>query len=387
MESRQGMTTEQAKKLLELAISNNKPCNVKIHNKDIRNKPGRAILKELLSDNKALIRPFKHGRDEIELLSNLSFWKTGCDFDITEVIRMSSDIEFIKPLGEKLSIPTNVLAKGENNEELFIIFSKKNKAVWGGSTRRWIKQINLASKWTERKHGLKSVGKINKIKGQEDAELLPIAEAHAELSKVLNSNGNNPLAFTQTHQTNAQQTPRPTAPAIPASLLAITKPQPSNPIPDNVDDDFIDLEALLGKDTASLKLAEEERKKAVFEYGKAKQAAEQAQKAVVEIKQKIVELDSRVQILGGTSILKDKPTQKKKGKKVFIRSEIQKVLMSHSRLDSDSILQHIKQDINELTMKRLEGSLQAMKSDGLAEKNEGGWALTKEGRSAKMRGN
>jgi hypothetical protein len=38
-------------------------------------------------------------------------------------------------------------------------------------------------------------------------------------------------------------------------------------------------------------------------------------------------------------------------------------------------------------MKRLEGSLQAMKSDGLAEKNEGGWALTKEGRSAKMRGN
>lgn len=133
-----------------------------------------------------------------------------------------------------------------------------------------------------------------------------------------------------------------------------------------------------------MKLAEEERKKAIFEYGLAKKAVEEAQKTVAAAKQKIAELDGRVRSLGGSSVLKGTETKPQKNKRIFLRSRIQKILLSHSRLDMDSIHERLKSELPELDKTKVSGALYAMKSDGLAEKNDGGWALTSEGRTAEM---
>jgi hypothetical protein len=239
---------------------------------------------------------------------------------------------------------------------------------------------------------MRAIGKINKVPIQDDAVLLPINEAHDALLEILTAPQSAPSApetlpfKPQTPQMTPPtvvQLPRPTAPAVPASLLAVAKPQPATPIT-LAEDDFIDLDAFLGKDDASLKLAEEERKKAIYEYGLAKKAVEEAQKTVAAAKQKIAELDERVRNLGGSSVLKGTETKPTKGKRLFIRSKIQKVLLSHSRLDADSIYNHIKHEAPGLEKAKVGTALYAMKSDGLAEKNDGGWALTTEGRNAEM---
>lgn len=391
MESRQGISQAQALKLIELAQKSGRPCNVKLINKEIRGKPNRAILKRVLNGHKVIVRPFKHGHDEEELLSNVFFWKSGCDFDISEAENMPSTVDFRKPLGERLSIPTSVVPNGAPAGE-FVIFSAKMKSVWGGHERRWTQNFNLANKWRDHGDGMRAIGKINKVPMQDDAVLLPINEAHDALLEVLTA----PQSAPSTPETlpfkpqippmtppTAVQISRPTAPAIPASILAIAKPQPSIPV--NLgEDDFIDLDAFLGKDDASLKLAEEERKKAIYEYGLAKKAVEEAQKTVAVAKQKISELDERVRNLGGSSVLKGTETKPQKGKRIFVRSKIQKVLLSHSRLDVDSIYNHIKGEAPGLEKAKIGMALYAMKSDGLAEKNDGGWALTHEGRNAEM---
>jgi hypothetical protein len=391
MESRQGISEAQALKLLELAQKNGRICNIKLINKDIRGKPNRGILKKVLGNGRAIVRPFKHGHDEEEKLSNIYFWKSGCDFDITEAMSMPSSVDFRKPLGERLSIPASIVPNGAPAGE-FVIFSAKMKSVWGGHERRWTQNFNLANKWRDHGDGMRAIGKINKVPIQDDAVLLPINEAHDALLEILTAPQSAPSApetlpfKPQTPQMTPPtvvQLPRPTAPAVPASLLAVAKPQPATPIT-LAEDDFIDLDAFLGKDDASLKLAEEERKKAIYEYGLAKKAVEEAQKTVAAAKQKIAELDERVRNLGGSSVLKGTETKPTKGKRLFIRSKIQKVLLSHSRLDADSIYNHIKHEAPGLEKAKVGTALYAMKSDGLAEKNDGGWALTTEGRNAEM---
>jgi len=393
MESRQGISEAQALKLLELAQKNGRICNIKLINKDIRGKPNRGILKKVLGNGRAIVRPFKHGHDEEEKLSNIYFWKSGCDFDITEAMSMPSAVDFRKPLGEKLSIPTSIVPNGAPAGE-FVIFSAKMKSVWGGHERRWTQNFNLANKWRDHGDGMRAIGKINKVPIQDDAVLLPINEAHDALLEVLTAPQSaaqpspsptlpfKPQTPPMTPQTVVQ--PRPTAPALSASLLSVARPQPAMPVNLGEDDDFIDVDAFLGKDDASLKLAEEERKKAIYEYGLAKKAVEEAQKTVYAAKQKIAELDERVRNLGGSSVLKGTETKPTKGKRLFIRSKIQKVLLSHSRLDADSIYNHIKHEAPGLEKAKVGTALYAMKSDGLAEKNDGGWALTTEGRNAEM---
>jgi len=306
---------------------------------------------------------------------------------------MPTTTDFRKPLGEKLSIPTSIVPNGAPAGE-FVIFSAKMKSVWGGHERRWTQNFNLANKWRDHGDGMRAIGKINKVPMQDDAVLLPINEAHDALLEVLTAPQSaaqpspsptlpfKPQTPPMTPQTVVQ--PRPTAPALSASLLSVARPQPAMPVNLGEDDDFIDVDAFLGKDDASLKLAEEERKKAIYEYGLAKKAVEEAQKTVYAAKQKIAELDERVRNLGGSSVLKGTETKPTKGKRIFVRSKIQKVLLSHSRLDVDSIYNHIKGEAPGLEKLKVSKALYAMKSDGLAEKNDGGWALTPEGRTAEM---
>lgn len=390
MQSTRGITADQARKLLELARANNRICNVKLFNKKLRGKPNRGILKEVLNNDRAVVRPFKHGHDEEELLSNIMFWKGGCDFDITEAINMGS-IDFKKPLGQRLSIPLSVIPSAQQTGE-FVVFSAKMKAVWGGAERRWTQNFNQAVKWRDHGDGMRAVGKLNKVQVQDDAVLLPINEAHDALLEILTAPNSVPqqspspsLPFKQqtppmTPQT-APQAPRPTAPALSASLLSAVRPQPAMPV--NLgEDDFIDVDALLGKDDVSLKLAEEERRKAIYEYGLAKKAVEEAQKTVAAAKQKIAELDERVRTLGGSSVLKDNKEKKPKAKRYRIFPNIKEILTKHSRLDLSGIHDRLITSFPELDRNKLSKNLTNYKLRGLVERDDnGGWALTSLGRS------
>jgi hypothetical protein len=385
MESRQGISEAQARKLMELAQKNGRICNVKLINKDIRGKPNRGILKKVLGNGRAIVRPFKHGHDEEELLSNIYFWKSGCDFDITEAMSMPSAVDFRKPLGERISIPTSVVPNGAPAGE-FVIFSAKMKSVWGGHERRWTQNFNLANKWRDHGDGMRAIGKINKVPMQDDAKLLPIGEAHDALLEVLTA-PSTPEALPFKPQTppptppTVVQLPRPTAPAIPASILAVAKPQPSFPI-DLDDDDLIDLDVLLGKDSASLKLAEEERMKAVAEYGLAKKAAKAAQIAVELAFQKFAALDQRVAELGGhPSIKTAKQTKPQRGKRLRLFPSVKDILTTHSRLDLGGIYDRLLVEFPELTREKLSKNLSNYKAQGLADRDDnGGWSLTSEGR-------
>lgn len=391
MERRQGISQAQALKLIELAQKSGRPCNVKLINKEIRGKPNRAILKRVLNSHKVIVRPFKHGHDEEELLSNVFFWKSGCDFDISEAENMPTSTDFRKPLGERLSIPTSVVPNGAPAGE-FVIFSAKMKSVWGGHERRWTQNFNLANKWRDHGDGMRAIGKINKVPMQDDAVLLPINEAHDALLEVLTAPQSaaqpspsptlpfKPQTPPMTPQTVVQ--PRPTAPALSASLLSVARPQPAMPVNLGEDDDFIDVDAFLGKDDASLKLAEEERKKAIYEYGLAKKAVEEAQKTVYAAKQKIAELDERVQTLGGSSVLKGNKEKKPKGKRLRLFPNIKEILTTHSRLDLSGIYDRLVPSFPELDRNKLSKNLTNYKLRGLVERDDnGGWALTSLGRS------
>lgn len=388
MANRQGISEVQGRKVLELAQKSGKPCYVKVFNTDIRREPGKAVLKEVLNDRTALVRPFGHGKDEVENLSDIIIWQSRCEFDATEALKMSAT-DFRKPLGEKLSIPTSVAPAASPVGE-FVIFSAKMKSVWGGQERRWTQNFNLASKWRDHGDGMRAIGKLNKIPTQDDAVLLPISEAYDALLDVLTTpQSTAQQAFLFKSPTppmvppTAAQPTRPTAPALSASLIAVARPQPAVQI-DLDDDDLIDLDILLGKDNASLKLAEEERRKAAAEYGLAKKAVKEAVRLAELSFKKFSELDQRCAELGGQSSLKTAEKPKQKGKRIFLRSKIQKILLSHSRLDTDSIYGRLKSELPELDRLKVSTALYSMKSDGLAEKNDGGWALTTEGRTAEM---
>jgi hypothetical protein len=391
MEKRVGITEAQARKLLELAKNSNRPCVVKTINKDIRSEPGRAILKEIRSNGTAVILPFKHKHTEEEVLSNIFFWKSGCDFDITEAMDMQSTIDYRKPLGEKLSIPTSVVASGTPVGE-FVIFSRKMKSVWAGNERRWTDRFNLANRWKNHHEGMRAVERINKVPMQNDAVLLPIDEAHQALLSVLASSQQpkqitpQSLDFKATMSPPTPHIPRPTAPSISAP-----KPQSVSAVGIDDDDDFINLNILLGRDNDSLRLAEEERKKAGAQYGLARKAAEAAQRAVEEAKQLFAELDQKVQSLGGASALKGKTRSRENGdqnrKPIMLRSRIHKMLMSNLRLQSSFMYKQISSEIQGIKKSKIDSALSSMKRDDLAEKNEDGWSLTLKGRQLKSREN
>lgn len=382
MESRQGLTQSQAVALLELARQKGKPCLVKINNKEVRNRPGRGILKSVLNSGKVIVRPFKHGHDEEELLSNIFFWQGGMGFEFEEVVNMAG-LDFRKPLGEKLSIPMSVVPTGAPVGE-FVIFSAKMKAVWGGNERRWTQSFNLANKWKDHGDGMRAVGKINKVPMQDDAKLLPLSEAHDALLEVLTAPqpSSQNLPFKPQAAPAAVQQVRPTAPALSASLLAAARPQPAVQI-DLDDDDLIDLDILLGKDNASLKLAEEERRKAAAEYGLAKKAVKEAARLAELAFKKFFELDQRCAELGGQASLKtaEKPSPKPRGKRLVMFPAIKDILTVHSRLNVGTIYEKLVIVLPEAERSKLHKNLSNYKKAGLLELDDnGGWALTEKGR-------
>lgn len=386
-----GISEAQALKLLELARIANKMPNVKTVDKDIRSKPGRALLLGLKNSRTAIIKPFNHGGKEEEAdLSTVRFWKGGCDFDISEAKAIG-----LLSMQPKTTTATLLQATGNaivSMQTNYVIFSRKMKGVWRGDKRRWTNEIRRASKWSDRDrpHALQALGKINKVPMQDDAIVMSYQEAEMALLDVLTAPA--PAAPTSTivpvaPPVNAGSFTMSDAPAKPSlfpSLVAAARPLPQATTLNNTDgDDFLDLEALLNPNETQLRLAEAERKRAAEEYmGFKKQTA-----AALE---KLKQFNEQVVRLGGRSVMKSaEPPQegKKKKKRVFVRNKIQKILLASSRLDGDSIHERVCVELPGLEKLKTQQALSAMKNEGLAERDDnGGWALTQKGRTAEMIG-
>lgn len=164
-------------------------------------------------------------------------------------------------------------------------------------------------------------------------------------------------------------------------LLKMARPQPSIPAPViRDDDDFIDSNALRNEDDAALRLAEEERKKLLVDFVSTRNLFN-------DIRAKLTQLDNRVMELGGKTILKQKSDNPSQKKRVVLRSHVRPILLAHSRLSSEAIHERLVSEFPALELKKVKQCLFAMSADGLVEKNDsGGWAITAQGREARMMG-
>lgn len=343
------MEIYQAQKLLELSRAAGKIANVKTCvNGDRRSHPGRAIFIGLLGKDKAIVKPFNHGKQEVVPLDSIGFWKSGCDFDIGEAMNA---IREARPT----VTPVNIV---------YVVFSEKMQGVWN-EHRRWVRDIERASRYTERSHAARAVGKLNKVQLQDDAKVMTKEDAAVALLDIL------------TRPKTQMTTPAPSA--IPSRLLAATKPLPqkTSSLPD---DDLVDVSVLFNENEISLRQAEGERKIAFEEYANIK-------RSLSEAIQKLKDLNSRVVELGGRSILKsEKAEAGKRSKRLLIRGPIQEVLKIHSRLDAVSIFNRIKDrpDLVGITKKKMMQCISGMVAHGLLEEGNGGWQLTASGYKTDM---
>lgn len=361
MEQRTPMTAGQARKLMELASIAGKPCNVKSIDKDLRHAPGRAILKGLQGETKAIIQPFHHRKEEIVDLSTVAFWKGGCAFDIS-------------PAEQFIEAKTDAPVAAIRPE--FVVLSEKNGGLW--SNKGWTKYLSMASRYIEHSHAARAVGKINKVAGHEDAKVASIEEGQAFVTQFVSDNRTSIELPVQVSKPEVK--PMTTTPINP-ELLKMARPQPSIPAPViRDDDDFIDSNALRNEDDAALRLAEEERKKLLVDFVSTRNLFN-------DIRAKLTQLDNRVMELGGKTILKQKSDNPSQKKRVVLRSHVRPILLAHSRLSSEAIHERLVSEFPTLELKKVKQCLFAMSADGLVEKNDsGGWAITAQGREARMMG-
>lgn len=372
MAVQEGLTAQQVVKLLELAKKAGKRCHIKTADKDVRSTPGRAILLGMANKNAALIKPFNHGgKEEIVFLSNLRAWRGGCDFDISDIFNMN------------LTISTqSVDAIESTNHIKFVIFSKKMKAVWGGDNRRWVSDVQRASKWAEQHKSFaqRALGKINKIPTQDDAVVMTVEEAENAVFEIfaVRPPGKQPVC-----QINNVQVPASVyspQSLFPSSNVTIVNPMQTTKYQQSSDEEILDMDTLLNSNETALRLAESERKKAGEEYMNLK-------RLTIEALEHIRQLNDAVVKLGGRSAMRiSQPlhVHVKKGSRVLLRFRIQKILLTCSKLDSRSIHNRILAEIPNLEIIKTQQCLSSMKSDDLVELNGRGWSLTSKGKNAEM---
>lgn len=314
---------------------------------------GKAFLLEVVNEQTAKIKPFRHGgKIETVSLKDLRLWKGGNqDIPIEEIRKMASS--------SSVAVP----AKGTHvDQDRMVVYSKKARGVWGGERLKWTQDFNQAIRWNQEElSAAKAVeARLKLIPFSNDAVLIQDAVAFGSLTELL----------------DVLTSPRPQPIEKPSTPSVVDEEKPAKEV---YNDDFIDFEALFNSNEEMLRVAEADRKKVGMECQKAKQALE-------ELKRKFELLDRSVVALGGSSTLKGATAPKQRkgsgGKRLFLRSKIQNILKVCSRLNTDSIFDKIVLLVPDMDKARLSSALSAMKVDGLAERNENGWALTSEGRNA-----
>lgn len=356
-----GITALQARQLLDLARKSNSRAKVRTFEMTGKQHGGAAFLIGILNDRQAQIKPFHHGgKVETVSLGSLRLWEGGNDFDIKAIKEAK-----VLPQAQTPVIQTPIAAENVQHANRFVIFSKSNKAVWGGDRVKWTADFNRAFRWQANENYVSSVV-LKRLQSQEpsgDAELL-----------------NEPAAYEALLALNPRKTPLINSPIqtspLPEPAKLAEGEQPASP--QYEEDDFLDLDSIFNSQASALRDAENARRDAVEEYKTAKLHFDL-------IKQRLAILDANVVKFGGRSGLKSAPATGRAtsaGKRVFIRGRIQKILLKSSRLDSQSIHERLLADLPDLDKEKTYQSLSAMKSDGLAERDSnGGYALTPKGRT------
>lgn len=359
-----GISSDQARKLLELAGQSNQKPKVRTVQKDSsKQHSGRAFLLEVINDRQAKIQPFNHGgKVETVELDSLRLWKSGNSFDLEEVRKVTPTAVRVKP---SIIVQTRVT-----------IFSKKMKAVWGGERVKWTEDFDKVVLWTtnEQRAASATLLRLKSMSLSDDAVLLNEAIAHDALLEVLTQPSAPSVAPLEATPKTATIVAPYVAPPVEKEDLPSAKE----------DDDFLDLDSIFNPQETALRLAEENRREAVADYKKAKDFFEKSKAKLMLLDASVVKLGGRSGLKGATSG-EGKPNGKKK--RVYIRNKIQKILQSSSRLDTSAIHSRLLAYEPTLEALRVTHALSAMKTELLAERDEnGGWALTHKGRTAELRG-
>jgi len=372
MEDQEGLTSEQAIKLIELGRIAKKQPVVKTVDKSLRSKPGRAFLVEVLNNNRANVKPFKHGgKIETMDLSQLRFWKGGCAFSIEEAQNLNH-----------LSTATLIEAKGQAISSLskkisYVIFSAKAKGFWRENNRTWTTNLNTVSKWTERDLAERVKTRLANSPMTDDAILMDEMEArnrYSELIVAQEATLKAPMQKATLHAPVVHSAP----PVQHAASSAPSKTDSGNLLED---DDFLDYSAFMKADDTALRKAEEARRAAAENYNIAK-------KAWLSALTLLQSEDSKVVALGGRTWMKEKTERSprkpgsKRNKKNNVREAIRTVLRTCPSATPDYIFSHLPSGI-ETTLDKLKHCLLGLRNSGQAERDQNGqWALTAAGREA-----
>jgi hypothetical protein len=166
MSTHVGLTTAQATKLIELAEAAGQSAKVRTYRRESSQHRGRAFLLKVINRHQALIQPFTHRKEEVVDLNTLSFWKSGCEFDITEAISATEERTVMS----------------DTTTSRFVVFSKKWNGVWGGESRKWIKDTNRARFFSSEADAIQCANKQRGCPMSNDAIVMHVEEAHALLN-------------------------------------------------------------------------------------------------------------------------------------------------------------------------------------------------------------
>jgi hypothetical protein len=169
MSTQVGITDFQARKLIELAEAAGCLAKVRTFRKDTNHThAGRAFLISVISRTEARIKPFTHRKEEIVPLASLRFWKSGCEFDITEAEFMTE---------QETKTETKAVVKTR-----FVIYSAKAEGVWAGSNRKWIKNVQSAIFYRDLAHAESTIKGFSKTYAS-DAILITDVDATSRLAE------------------------------------------------------------------------------------------------------------------------------------------------------------------------------------------------------------
>jgi len=341
MSTQVGMTDSQARKLIELAEKSGCMAKVRTFRKDTNHThSGRAFLISVVNKTEALIKPFTHRKEETVPLTTLRFWKSGCEFDITEAEQV---------VEEPTAAATQTTASTR-----FVIYSAKAEGVWAGSTRKWIKNVQSAIFYQGMAHAESTIKGFQKTFAT-DAILITDIDATSRLS--------------------VKNVVKPSLPIVQKPILTVTVPT----VPQDTEDATMNDEYALNFDPIALAKAAEDYKKVVEEIKAAEALKQEALKRLEEVKKIIGDLVGTVQT-------KAKPaaaaaTKRTSAKPGAVKTAVVTVLKSCSRLDLASLVARANPLTPESTRDSVKQAVYKLKRDGLIEQNENGFALTALGRT------
>lgn len=376
-----GITLEQARKLLELAKKATRQCKVRTIQKDGSQHAGRAFLLDVVGKHSARIKPFNHGKEEVVPLEHLRLWKAGNQFDIGPVEDMEDE-----DMTALANAPVGGLQLRPAQRGEFCIISDSMEMVWCGDARSWKSEPQLGVVYQDSLIAEKAVQRVNKTPMTRDARVVPRSEALTILGVKMSA---------------PKFVPAPSPVQGPVVISRPPEPPMKTPTstPSPAEQTVLDFSQLTGLDINSMLETDEDEELLVRAKANLREAAEkykivaqqfqlitdQVKKANHTVNE--IELRMRDKIIArmneeNKGSRARGPYKPRGAKRPPIKQEVIKILKTHSRLDTKSIMDKISIVLPGASPTSVYPCLTALKTEGLAEKDEnGGWALTAAGRA------